>query len=206
MYSCKIPGCNQKFLTTQGLGSHENWHKTIEIQNKVIHSEESFISQQCQLKTVDNKLELQTSILESQPSKINVRNLVITKESGKLQTKLIQANESSKVTQNELNNSSNNESIISESSDIFDFPIISNEQDYGFFDSLKTIVPEQSNKWQSYFPNESYADFIKLIINNNLSNSVGDDIIKFFNKHANRIDKPLPSSTQQGKSYIDKTE
>ncbi|CAG8852501.1 19816_t:CDS:2, partial [Gigaspora margarita] len=127
-------------------------------------------------------------------------------ESGKLQTKLIQTNELSKRTQNELNNSSDNESIISESSDIFAISIISNEQDYGFFDSLKTIVPEQSNEWQSYFPNESYADFIKLIINNNLSNSVGDDIIKFFNKHANRIDKPLPSSIQQGKSYIDKTE
>ncbi|CAG8856769.1 28078_t:CDS:1, partial [Gigaspora margarita] len=58
------------------LGSHEYWHQTIEIQNKVIYSKESFISQQSQLKTINNKLELQTSILESQPSKISIRNLM----------------------------------------------------------------------------------------------------------------------------------
>ncbi|CAG8818477.1 10236_t:CDS:2, partial [Dentiscutata erythropus] len=60
----------------------------------------------------------------------------------------------------------------------------------------------QSTKWESYFPNEIYADFMKLIIDNNLSNTVGDAIIKIFNNHTNRIDEPLLSSTQQEKYQI----
>ncbi|CAG8728325.1 7709_t:CDS:2, partial [Dentiscutata erythropus] len=126
-----------------------------------------------------------------------------TRESSKLQTKIIQTQE---LLNNELDNSSDNESIISEFSEIFNISTISNKQDYGFFDSLKNITPEQSTKWESYFPNEIYADFMKLIIDNNFSNTVGDAIIKFFNNHANRIDEPLLSSIQQGKSYIDNIE
>src|SRR6185369_11120255 len=42
------------------------------------------------------------------------------------------------------------------------------------------------------FPNEAYANFIKFIIKNNLNNTAGNDIIKFFNKYSNLSVSPLP--------------
>ncbi|CAG8788699.1 16269_t:CDS:1, partial [Cetraspora pellucida] len=142
-----------------------------------------------------------------------------TRKSGKLQTKLTQTNELSEILQSELtqihelsetfqnesNESNDDESIISESSEIPNILTTVNEQDYSFLDALKDNL-KQSNQWQANFPNEAYADFMKLIIDNNLTNTIGNAIIKFFNKHANRFDKPLPTSTKQGKNYVDNLE
>src|SRR4051794_36057607 len=44
---------------------------------------------------------------------------------------------------------------------------------------------------------------MELIIEGNISNKIGDKI-KFFNKHSNLAISPLPSSTKNGKSYLNK--
>ena len=43
---------------------------------------------------------------------------------------------------------------------------------------------------------------MELIIEGNISNKMGDKIIKFFNKHSNLKDSPLPNSTKNGKNYL----
>ena len=54
------------------------------------------------------------------------------------------------------------------------------------------------------FPNEVYANFMKLIIKNNLNNTVGNDIIKFFNEYSNLSVSPLPKSIEAGRKFMDK--
>jgi len=53
---------------------------------------------------------------------------------------------------------------------------------------------EVSNKNLSNFPNEAYADLMTLVLKNNLSNSIGNEIISFFNKHSNLSISPLPKN------------
>ncbi|CAB4407035.1 unnamed protein product [Rhizophagus irregularis] len=59
-------------------------------------------------------------------------------------------------------------------------------------------TPERVVKW----PNDAYRDFLELIVESNISNKIGDKIIKFFNKHSNLDKSPLPSSTKNGKDYL----
>jgi hypothetical protein len=42
-----------------------------------------------------------------------------------------------------------------------------------------------------------------LIIKNKLSNASGNEIITFFNKHANLSTSPLPKNIQQGRIFMD---
>jgi len=58
---------------------------------------------------------------------------------------------------------------------------------------LETIV-----KW----PNDAYRDFMELMVENNISNKTGDKIIKFFNKHSNLENSPLPKSAKSSKDYL----
>src|SRR5438270_12723577 len=43
---------------------------------------------------------------------------------------------------------------------------------------------------------------MELVIEGNISNTIGDRIIKFFNKHSNLEESPLPKSTKSGKDYL----
>ena len=43
---------------------------------------------------------------------------------------------------------------------------------------------------------------MKLVIENNISNKIRNKIIKFFNKHGNLEESPLPKSTKSGKDYL----
>ncbi|RHZ58591.1 hypothetical protein Glove_372g139 [Diversispora epigaea] len=50
------------------------------------------------------------------------------------------------------------------------------------------------------FPNETYADLMTLVIENNLSNKAGNAIIKFFNKHSDLPQlSPLPKNIETGR-------
>jgi hypothetical protein len=81
----------------------------------------------------------------------------------------------------------------------FDFEDL---QGASFDDALETIEgknkPERIAKW----PSEAYREFMELIIEGNISNKIGDKIIKFFNKHSNLKESPLPRSTKNGKDYL----
>ena len=69
-------------------------------------------------------------------------------------------------------------------------------------DALDTIegknIPENIAKW----PNEVYRKFMELIVESNISNNIGDKMIKFFNKYSNLEKSLLLSSTKNGKDYL----
>ena len=69
-------------------------------------------------------------------------------------------------------------------------------------DALDTS--EEKNKLETIvkWPNDAYRDFMELMVENNISNKTGDKIIKFFNKHSNLENSPLPKSAKSGKDYF----
>jgi hypothetical protein len=79
------------------------------------------------------------------------------------------------------------------------------------FENFDEILPEslQSNVEESEveikeFPNEAYADLMTLVTENNLSNKAGNAIIKFFNKHSDLSQSPLPRNIETGRKFMDK--
>jgi hypothetical protein len=62
------------------------------------------------------------------------------------------------------------------------------------------LLEESCNK----FPNDAYKDLMSLVLKNKLSNTMGNEIISFFNKHANLLISPLPKNIQQGYIFMDK--
>jgi Plavaka transposase len=75
----------------------------------------------------------------------------------------------------------------------------SNEDIFENILELETIESEAN----VYYPNEAYADLMTLVTKCKLSNSTGNAIIKFFNKHANLSTSPLPKSIEIGRKYMD---
>src|SRR3989337_1826289 len=63
-------------------------------------------------------------------------------------------------------------------------------------DALDTIEgknkPEHIAKW----PSDAYCEFMELVVEGNISNKIGDKIIKFFNKYSGLKESPLPKSTK----------
>ena len=52
------------------------------------------------------------------------------------------------------------------------------------------------------FPNEAYADLMTLVTDYKLSNRAGNAIIKFFNKHSNVPQSPLPINIEKGQKFM----
>ena len=69
-------------------------------------------------------------------------------------------------------------------------------------DALDIIEGKNQLEYIAEWPNDAYRDFMELIIKGNISNKIGDKIIKFFNKYSNLEKSPLPKSTKNGKDYL----
>ena len=69
-------------------------------------------------------------------------------------------------------------------------------------DALDTIEGKYEPENVAEWPNDTYRDFMKLVIEGNIFNKIGNKIIKFFNKYSALNKSPLPSSTKSGKDYL----
>ncbi|RHZ82952.1 hypothetical protein Glove_102g74 [Diversispora epigaea] len=63
---------------------------------------------------------------------------------------------------------------------------------------------EESKVEIKEFPNETYADLMTLVTKHNLSNKAGNSIIKFFNRHSDLSQSPLPKNIETGRKFMDK--
>jgi hypothetical protein len=69
--------------------------------------------------------------------------------------------------------------------------------------TFEDILKESESEVNASYPNEAYADLMTLVTKYKLSNTTGNAIIKFFNKHANLSASPLPKSIEKGRKYMD---
>jgi hypothetical protein len=114
---------------------------------------------------------------------------------------LIGENEKAILTQiEEDSEESSEESLLQDVEDI-DFDL-EDLQGAIFEDTLETIEGKNKPAYLAEWPNEAYRDFMELVIEGNISNKIGDKIIKFFNKYSNLQKSPLPGSTKSGKEYL----
>ena len=84
---------------------------------------------------------------------------------------------------------------------------LSNLPEYS--ENFEEILPESLQNFEKEpeikdFPNEAYADLMKLVIKHDLNNKAGNAIIKFFNKHSNLAQSPLPKNIETGRKFMDK--
>src|SRR4051812_2281318 len=70
-------------------------------------------------------------------------------------------------------------------------------------DILKNILEESELEMNSDYPNEAYGDLMLLVMKHKLSNTTGNAIIKFFNKHANLNTFPFLKSIEKERKYMD---
>ena len=146
----------------------------VEMPKKIINVEEVEMDE-------ENAIEIDSSLLAIKNPSYNLRSSSIIKTS--------------------LKTTEDNISDISElsSANLDDIEIDPEDlQDATFENAIKSKnKPEKTINW----PNNMYCDFMELIIDRNISNKVGDQIIKFFNIHSNLENSPLPKSTKSEKDY-----
>ena len=75
--------------------------------------------------------------------------------------------------------------------------------DSAFTEEIRNSSDDEELKQKhAKFPNEAYADLMVLVTKHKLSNTAGNAIISFFNKHSNLEASPLPKNMKQGKDFI----
>lgn len=108
-------------------------------------------------------------------------------------------------------NFSNDESI-AESSDetdkesvVSDLSYITNidADEYNEYDALFSGLPSDPESIHHEFPSEEYAEFMHMITQFHVQDTLANAFIKFFNKYSNRSDKPLPSTSQSGRKFVE---
>ncbi|GBC26158.1 hypothetical protein GLOIN_2v1783703 [Rhizophagus irregularis DAOM 181602=DAOM 197198] len=52
------------------------------------------------------------------------------------------------------------------------------------------------------FPNDAYKDLMLLVTKYKINNKGGNEIIRFFNKHSNLTESPLPKNIEQGRAFM----
>ncbi len=68
--------------------------------------------------------------------------------------------------------------------------------------ALDVIKGKNRPECIAVWPNKAYRDFMKLVIKGNITNKIGDKIIKFFNKHNDLKESLLPNSMKKDKEYL----
>src|SRR5436190_3427716 len=69
-------------------------------------------------------------------------------------------------------------------------------------DNVDNIDNIEKSDNANEFPNEAYADLMTLVTDYKLSNRAGNAIIKFFNKHSNVPQSPLPINIEKGRKFM----
>lgn len=59
-----------------------------------------------------------------------------------------------------------------------------------------------NSKTCTEFPNDAYKDLMLLVTKYKINNKGGNEIIRFFNKHSNLTESPLPKNIEQGRAFM----
>ncbi|CAB4421733.1 unnamed protein product [Rhizophagus irregularis] len=78
-----------------------------------------------------------------------------------------------------------------------------NADDYNEYSALFTGIPSDPNDVYQEFPSEEFAEFMHMITKFRVQDPLANAFIRFFNKYSNRDDKPLPSTSQVGREFVE---
>src|SRR5205823_2786848 len=69
-------------------------------------------------------------------------------------------------------------------------------------DNVDNVDNREKSDNANEFSNKAYADLMTLVTDYKLSNKAGNAIIKFFNKHSNVLQSPLPINIEKGRKFM----
>jgi hypothetical protein len=200
-YHCKL--CKKQFSTHSGLTQHANavHHGRKTVSKPSQRAQQSQSSPQIQRPEHDANL-WSMSIMkppsQETPQFNEETTLSMDVEETNLPVDVEETNLSEEVIE-DISDDSGELLLIDTEDNSFDFEDL---QGATLDDALKTIEGKNTPEYLAQWPNETYQDFMELVIEGNVSNIIGDKIIKFFNKHSNLKASPLPRSTKIGKDYL----
>ncbi|GET00176.1 hypothetical protein GLOIN_2v1783703 [Rhizophagus clarus] len=76
--------------------------------------------------------------------------------------------------------------------------ILDSSEEPEIFEEPKNL----NTKTCTEFPNDAYKDLILLVTKYKINNKGGNEIIRFFNKHSNLTESPLPKNIEQGRAFM----
>src|ERR1044071_1826445 len=77
-----------------------------------------------------------------------------------------------------------------------------NSQESDNVDNVDNVDNIEKSDNANEFPNEVYANLMTLVTNYKLNNKARNAIIKFFNKHSNVPQSPLPINIEKGRKFM----
>ncbi|GES94609.1 hypothetical protein GLOIN_2v1783703 [Rhizophagus clarus] len=76
--------------------------------------------------------------------------------------------------------------------------ILDSSEEPEIFEEPKNL----NTKTCTEFPNDAYKDLMLLVTKYKINNKGGNEIIRFFNKHSNLTESPLPKNIKQGRAFM----
>ncbi|GET60979.1 hypothetical protein GLOIN_2v1783703 [Rhizophagus irregularis DAOM 181602=DAOM 197198] len=76
--------------------------------------------------------------------------------------------------------------------------ILDSSEEPEIFEEPKNL----NTKTCTEFPNDAYKDLMLLVTKYKINNKGGNEIIRFFNKHSNLTESPLPKNIEQGLAFM----
>ncbi|GET03760.1 hypothetical protein GLOIN_2v1783703 [Rhizophagus clarus] len=76
--------------------------------------------------------------------------------------------------------------------------ILDSSEEPEIFEEPKNL----NTKTCTEFPNNAYKDLMLLVTKYKINNKGGNEIIRFFNKHSNLIESPLPKNIEQERAFM----
>ncbi|GET03799.1 hypothetical protein GLOIN_2v1488317 [Rhizophagus clarus] len=76
--------------------------------------------------------------------------------------------------------------------------ILDSSEEPEIFEEPKNL----NTKTCTEFPNDAYKDLMLLVTKYKINNKGGNEIIRFFNKHSNHTESPLPKNIEQGRAFM----
>ncbi|GET59622.1 hypothetical protein GLOIN_2v1783703 [Rhizophagus irregularis DAOM 181602=DAOM 197198] len=76
--------------------------------------------------------------------------------------------------------------------------ILDSSEEPEIFEEPKNL----NTKTCTEFPNDAYKDLMLLVTKYKINNKGGNEIIRFFNKHSNLTESPLPKNIEQGRAFM----
>ncbi|GES94754.1 hypothetical protein GLOIN_2v1785873 [Rhizophagus clarus] len=76
--------------------------------------------------------------------------------------------------------------------------ILDSSEEPEIFEEPKNL----NTKTCTEFPNDAYKDLMLLVTKYKINNKGGKEIIRFFNKHSNLTESPLPKNIEQGRAFM----
>ncbi|EXX52080.1 hypothetical protein RirG_256160 [Rhizophagus irregularis DAOM 197198w] len=177
--------CNKVFKDRQGLGNHIRTHlddsdKDIPLTNQSFHDTSIQIHNPNIFTEETNvTIHVERNIHVERRSNDNQQEEITFDADGDAQNINISSSAESQSDDEEVANFSDNESM------------------------TESEISDDPENIQQEFPSKEYAEFMHMITQFRMQDSLANAFIKFFNKYSNRNDKPLPSTSQAGRIFVE---